>query len=169
MYASEPSKIDKTIYSTDELQVYAIYKPTLDTYKSTKEKATEKYSKDLEVLNSELDQVAKEINKKIQERDAVAEEAKREEQIQKHKEEIKGIVYDIKRVDKAIEKEDKFLNRTETLALDKALARRHQNKLSRHRRVFESRLQRRKEVVMGKGLSLDVAPGEDCLMVVIHQ
>ena len=153
MYSSEQHKIDKTVYSTDELQAYAIYNQALDTYKNTKEKATEKYSKDLEVLNSELDKVAKEINKKIQERDAVAEEAKREEQLQKHKEETKDIVYDIKRVDKAIEKEDKFLNRTEILPLDKALARRHQHKLSRHRRVLENRLQRRKEVVKGKGLS----------------
>ena len=135
-------------------------KPALDTYKSTK-KTTEKYSKDLEVLNSELDKVAKEIKKKIKERDAVAEEAKREEQIQKHKEEIKGIVCDIKRVDKVIEKEDKFLNRTEILALDKALVRRHQHKLSRHGRVLENRLQRRKEVVKGKGLSLDIAPNEE--------
>ena len=79
----------------------------------------------------------------------------------KHKKEIKGIVYDIKRVDKAIEKEDKFLNRPEVLALDKALARRYQHKLSRHRRVLENRLQRRKEIVKGKGLSLEVALDEE--------
>ena len=69
----------------------------------------------------------------MQEREAVAEETRREDQVQKHKEEIIGIVYDIKRVDKAIEKEDKFLNRPEVLALDKALARRYQHKLSRHK------------------------------------
>ena len=80
----------------------------------------------------------------------------------KHKEEIKGIVYDIKRVNKAIEKEDKlFLNRPEVLALDKALARRYQHKLSRHKRALENRLQRRKEVVKGKGLSLEVALDEE--------
>ena len=79
----------------------------------------------------------------------------------KHKEEIKGIVYDIKRVDKAIEKEDKFLNRPEVLALDKVLARRYQHKLSRHRRALENRLQRRKEVVKGKGLSLEIALDEE--------
>ena len=95
----------------------------------------EKYTKDLEVLNAELDKVSKEINKKIQEREAVAEEAKREDQLLKHKEEIKGIVYDIKRVDKAIEKEDKFLNRPEVLALNKALARRYQHKLSRKQKI----------------------------------
>ena len=161
LYRTEQHKIDKTEYSTDEFQAYAIYKPTLDTYKNTKEKVIEKYTKDLEVLNVELDKVSKEINKKIQEREAVAEVAKWEDQILKHKEEIKGIVYDIKRVDKAIEKEDKFLNRPEVLALDKALARRYQHKLSRHRRALENRLQRRKEVVKGKGLSLEVAPDEE--------
>ena len=161
LYRTEQHKIDKTEYSTDELQAYAIYKPALDTYKNTKEKVTEKYTQDLEVLNAELDKLSKEINKKIQEREEVAEAAKREEQLLKHKEEIKGIVYDIKRVDKAIEKEDKFLSRPEVLALDKALARKYQHKLSRHRRILENRLQRRKEVVKGKGLSLDVAPDEE--------
>ena len=161
MYKVEQHKIDKTEYSTDELQAYAVYKPAVDTYKNTKEKITEKYTKDLEVLNLELDKVSKEINKKLQEREAVAEETRREEQVLKHKEEIKGIVYDIKRVDKAIEKEEEFVNRPEVLALDKALARRYQHKLSRHRRALENRLQRRKEIVKGKGLSLEVALDEE--------
>ena len=161
LYKVEQHKIDKTEYSTDELQAYAIYQPAVDTYLKTKGKITEKYTKDLEVLNLELDKVSKEINKKIQEREAVAEDTRREEQVLKHKEEITGIVYDIKRVDKAIEKEDKFLNRPEVLALDKALARRYQHKLSRHRRVLENRLQRRKEIVKGKGLSLEVAFDEE--------
>ena len=112
MYRTEQHKIDKTEYSTDEFQAYAIYKPALDTYKHTKEKVTKKYTKDLEVLNAKLDKVSKKINKKIQERQEVAEKAKREEQLLKHKEEIKGIVHAIKRVDKAIEKEDKFLSRS---------------------------------------------------------
>ena len=161
LYRTEEHKIDKPEYSTDELQAYAIYKPAVDTHKHTKEKVTEKYTKDLEVLNAELYKVSKEINKKIQKREAVAEEAKREDQLLKHKEEIKGIVYDIKRVGKAIEKEDTFLNRPEVQALDKALARQYQHKLSRHRRVLENRLQRRKKVVKGKGLSLEVAPDEE--------
>ena len=161
LYKVEQHKIDETEYSTDELQAYAIYKPAVDTYKNTKEKVTEKYTKYLEILNAELDKVSKEINKKLQEREAVAEETRREEQVLKHEEEIKGVVYDIKRVDKAIEKEDKFLNRPEVLALDKALARRYQHKLSRHRRTLENRLQRRKEIVKGKGLSLEVAPDEE--------
>ena len=54
-----------------------------------------------------------------------------------------------------------FLNRPEVLALDKALARRYQHKLSRHKGALENRLQRRKEVVKGKGLSLEVAPDEE--------
>ena len=108
MYKIQQHKIDKTEYSRDELQAYAIYKPAVDTYKNTKEKITEKYTKDLEVLNLELDKISKEINKNIQEREAVAEDTVREEQVLKHKDEIKGIVYDIKRVDKAFEKEDKF-------------------------------------------------------------
>ena len=71
---------------------------------------------------------------------------KRERQVLKnHKEEIKGIAYDIKRVDKAIEEEDRFINRAEILALDRALARRYQHKLARHRRVLENRLQRRRD------------------------
>ena len=50
LYGTEQHKIDKTVYSTDELQAFAIYKPALDTYKETKDKATIKYNKDLEVL-----------------------------------------------------------------------------------------------------------------------
>ena len=67
----------------------------------------------------------------------------------------------MKRVDKAIEEEDTFINRTDILALDKALARRYQHKLSRHRRVLENRLQRRKDIVKSKGLNLDIAPDEE--------
>ena len=56
------------MYSTDELQAYAIYQPALDTYKETKDRATIKYNKELEALELEFDKVAKEINKKIKER-----------------------------------------------------------------------------------------------------
>ena len=152
LYATEQQKIDKTVYSTDELQAYAIYKPALDTYKETKDKATIKYSKDLEALETEFDKVAREINKNTKERSAKKEE-KREQDLQKLKEVIKGIAYDIKRVDKAIEEEDSFISRSEILVLDKALARRYQHKLARHRRVLENRLHRRKEIVKGGGLS----------------
>ena len=62
---------------------------------------------------------------------------------------------------KAIEEEDNFIGRPEILALDKALARRYQHKLARHRRVLENRLHRRKEIVKGGGLSLDIAPDEE--------
>ena len=153
--------IDKTLYSTDELQAYAIYKRALDTYKETKDKAAEKYIRDLEALNAHLEKVAKEFNKNIQKKVLNAEEEKRKQVLKKLKDEIKGITYDIKRVDKAIEEENTFINRTDILALDKALARRYQHKLYRHRRVLENRLQRRKEIVKGKGLSLEVAPDEE--------
>ena len=36
LYTTEKHKIDKTEYSTEELQAYAIYKPALYTYKNTK-------------------------------------------------------------------------------------------------------------------------------------
>ena len=74
---------------------------------------------------------------------------------------VKGIAYDIKRVDKALEEEDRYIGKPEVLALDKALARRYQHKLARHRRVLENRLHRRKEIIKGEGLSLDVAPDEE--------
>ena len=77
------------------------------------------------------------------------------------KEVTKGIAYDIKRVDKAIEEEDNYIGRPEVLALDKALARRYQHKLARHRRVLENRLHRRREIVKGEGLSLDVTTDEE--------
>ena len=113
-------------------------------------------------MEAELDKIAKEINKNIKERSAKEEEEeKREQVLKKLKEEIRSIAYDINRVDKAIEEEDKFINRTEILTLDKALARRYQHKLARHRRVLENRLQRREEVVKHKGLSLDIAPDEE--------
>ena len=79
MYATEQHKIDKTVYSIDELQAYAIYKPALDTYKETKDKATIKYNKDHEALETEFDKVAKKINKNIQERSTNKEEEKREQ------------------------------------------------------------------------------------------
>ena len=68
LYATEEKKVDKTVYSTDELQAYAIYQPALDTYKETKDRATIKYNKELEALELEFDKVAKEINKRIKER-----------------------------------------------------------------------------------------------------
>ena len=115
------------------MQAYAIYQPALDTYKETKARATIKYNKELEALELEFDKVAKEINKKVKERSEKKEEEEREQELQRLKEVIKGIAYDIKRVDKAIEEEDNYIGRPEVLALDKALARRYQHKLARHR------------------------------------
>ena len=161
LYATEEKKVDKTTYSTDELQAYAIYQPALDTYKETKDRATIKYNKELEALELEFDKVAKEINEKIKERSERKEEEEREQELQQLKEVVKGIAYDIKRVDKAIEEEDRYIGKPEVLALDKALARRYQHKLARHRRVLENRLHRRKEIIKGEGLSLVVAPDEE--------
>ena len=161
LYATEEQKIDKTVYSTDELQAYAIYKPTLDTYKETKDKATIKYNKELEALEIEFYKIAGEINKNKKERGARKEEEEREQELQKLKEVIKGITYDIQRVDKAIEEEDRFIGRPQILTVGKALARRYQHKLARHKRILENRLHRRKEIVKGEGLSLDIAPDEE--------
>ena len=105
--------------------------------------------------------VAKEINKNIKARGEKKEAEKKEQDLQRLKEDVKGIAYDIKRVDRAIEEEDSFIGRPELLALHKALARRYQQKLARHRRAFKNRLHRRKEIVKGDGLSLDVAPDEE--------
>ena len=115
------------------------------TYKETKDRVTIKYNKDLEVLELEFDKVAE----------------KREQDLQRLKEVVKGITHNIKRVDRIIEGEDSFIDRPEVLALDKILARRYQQKLTRHRRVLENRLHRRKEIIKGEGLSLDVTPDEE--------
>ena len=40
LYASEQQKIDKAVYSTDELQAYVVHKQALDAYKETKDKAS---------------------------------------------------------------------------------------------------------------------------------
>ena len=40
LYASEQKKIDKAVYSTDDLHAYATYKQALDTYKETKDKVS---------------------------------------------------------------------------------------------------------------------------------
>ena len=74
LYSSEQHKIDKTVYSTDDIQAYPIYKQALDTHKDMKDKAAEKYNKDLEALEAELDKRAKEINKNIKERSTKEEE-----------------------------------------------------------------------------------------------
>ena len=90
MYASEQHKIDKTVYSTDEFQAYAIYEQALDTCKETKDKAANKYSKDLEALEADLDRIAKEINKNIQGKKYQEEKEKREQVLQKLKERHQG-------------------------------------------------------------------------------
>ena len=45
--------------------------------------------------------------------------------------------------------------------MDKALARRYQQKLVKHKRNLENRLSRRQQIIKGKGLSLDVTPDDE--------
>ena len=57
--------------------------------------------------------------------------------------------------------EDQFLNRKDIGLLDKALARRYQQKLVKHKRSLENRLSRRQQMIKGKGLPLDVTPDDE--------
>ena len=57
--------------------------------------------------------------------------------------------------------EDQFLNRKDIGLLDKALARRYQQKLVKHKRNLENRLSRRQQIIKGKGLPLDVTPDDE--------
>ena len=45
--------------------------------------------------------------------------------------------------------------------MDKALARRYQQKLVKHKRNLENRLNRRQQIIKGKGLVLDVTPDDE--------
>ena len=45
--------------------------------------------------------------------------------------------------------------------MDKALARRYQQKLVKHKRNLENRLNRRQQIIKGKGLALDVTPDDE--------
>ena len=45
--------------------------------------------------------------------------------------------------------------------MDKALARRYQQKLVKHKRNLENRLSRRQQIIKGKGLPLDVTPDDE--------
>ena len=45
--------------------------------------------------------------------------------------------------------------------MDKALARRYQQKLIKHKRNLENRLNRRQQIIKGKGLPLDVTPDDE--------
>ena len=45
--------------------------------------------------------------------------------------------------------------------MDKVLARRYQQKLVKHKRNLENRLNRRQQIIKGKGLALDVTPDDE--------
>ena len=69
--------------------------------------------------------------------------ADRTKEINKLKVESEGILQDIRRIEQTVAIEDQFLNRKDIGSLDKALARRYQQKLVKHKRNIENRLNRR--------------------------
>ena len=149
-------KIDKVELTLDDLQAYAIYSTAINTFKETKDKTTKQYNKDLETIELEIDELVKQINKQILTRDQQQQKTDRTKEIQKLKVESEGILQDIRRIEKAVVVEDQFLNRKDIGLLDKALARRYQQKLVKHKRNLENRLNRRQQIIKGKGLPLDV-------------
>ena len=153
-------KIDKVELTLDDLQAYAIYSTAINTFKETKDKTTKQYNKDLETIELEIDELAKEINRQILTREQQQQKTDRTKAIQKLKTESEGILQDIRRIEKAVVIEDQFLNRKDIGLLDKALARRYQQKLVKHKRNLENRLNRRQQIIKGKGLPLDVTPDE---------
>ena len=154
-------KIDKVELTLDDLQAYAIYSTAINTFKETKDKTTKQYNKDLETIELEINELAKEINRQILTREQQQQKTDRTKEIQKLKAESEGILQDIRRIEKAVVVEDQFLNRKDIGLLDKALARRYQQKLVKHKRNLENRLNRRLQIIKGKGLSLDVTPDDE--------
>ena len=154
-------KIDKVELTLDDLQVYAIYSTAINTFKETKDKTTKQYNRDLETIELEIYELAKEINRQILNREQQQQKTDRTKEIQKCKAESKGILQDIRRIEKAVVVEDQLLNRKDIGLLDKALARRYQQKLVKHKRNLENRLNRRQQIIKGKGLPLDVTPDDE--------
>ena len=154
-------KIDKVELTIDDLQAYAIYVTAINTYKETKDKTTKQYNKDLEAIELEYDRVAKEINKELQLREEQQQEKERTKENKRLKRESEGILQDIKRIEQAITVEDQLLARKDIVTLDQALARRYQHKLAKYKRNLENRLNRRQQIIRGKGLALDVAPDDE--------
>ena len=143
------------------MQAYAIYSTAINTFKETKDKTTKQHNKDLEAIELEIDELAKEINRQIITREQQQQKTDRTKEIQKFKVESEGILQDIRRIVKAIVVEDQFLNRKDIGLFDKALARRYQQKLVKHKRNLENRLNRRQQIIKGKGLPLDVTPDDE--------
>ena len=154
-------KIDKVELTLDDLQAYAIYSTAINTFKETKDKTTKQHNKDLEAIELEIDELAEEINRQIITREQQQQKTDRTREIQKLKAESEGILQDIRRIEKAVVVEDQFLHRKDIGLLDKALARRYQQKLVKHKRNLENRLNRRQQMVKGKGLPLDVTPDDE--------
>ena len=128
-------KIDKVELTLDDLQAYAIYSTATNTFKETKNKTTKQYNKDLETIELEIDELAKEINRQILSREQQQQQkTDRTKEIQKLKAESEGILQDIRRIEQAVVVENQFLNRKDIGLLDKALARRYQQKLVKHKR-----------------------------------
>ena len=154
-------KIDKVELTLDDLQAYTIYSTAINTFKETRDKTTKQHNKDLEAIELEIDELAKEINRQILTREQQQQKTDRTKEIQKLKVESEGILQDIRRIEKAVVEEDQFLNRKDIGLLDKALARRYQQKLVKHKRNLENRLNRRQQIIKGKGLPLDVTPDDE--------
>ena len=154
-------KIDKVELTLDDLQAYAIYSTAINTFKETKDKTTKQHNKDLDAIELEIDELAKEINRQILTREQQQQKTDRTKEIQKLKAESEGILQDIRRIEKAVVVEDQFVNRKDIGLLDKTLARRYQQKLVKHKRNLENRLNRRQQIIKGKGLSLDVTPDDE--------
>ena len=154
-------KIDKVELTLDDLQAYAIYSTAINTFKETKDKTTKQYNKDLEAIELEIDELTKEINRQILTREQQQQKKDKTKEIQKLKAESEGILQDIRRIEQAVVVEDQFLNRKDIGLLDKALARRYQQKLVKHKRNLENRLSRRQQIIKGKGLPLDVIPDDE--------
>ena len=126
-------KIDKVELTLDDLQTYAIYSTAINTFKETKDKTTKQYNKDLEAVELEIDELAKEINRQILIREQ-QQKMDRTKEIQKLKVESEGILQDIRRIEQAVAVENQFLNRKDIGLLDKALARRYQQKLVKQKK-----------------------------------
>ena len=154
-------KIDKVELTLDDLQAYAIYSTAVNAFKERKDKTTKQHNKDLEVIELEIDELAKEINRQIINREQQQQKTDRTKEIQKLKVESEGILQDIRRIEKAVVVEYQFLNRKDIGLLYKALARRYQQKLVKHKRNLENRLNRRQQIIKGKGLALDVTPDDE--------
>ena len=152
-------KIDKVELTLDDLQAYAIYSTAINTFQETKDKTSKQYNKDLEEIELEIDEVAREIKEQILIREQHRTE--RTKEIYRFKVESEGILQDIRRIEQAVAIEDQFLNRKDIGLLDKALARRYQQKLVKHKRNLENRLSIREQIIRGKGLPLDVTPDDE--------